>query len=96
MAGKVLPTLKNWTFKFPKNIKEEQAIVITNSDFTEEQQKDTYIGPLELVLYKTDQNQKGFFCSGLMKNFAAKYINITVVDITKQPQKIRKFQSLWE
>ena len=50
-------------------------------------QKDSYIGPLELILYKTDKKQKGFFCSRLMKNFAAKYISITLVDITNNPQK---------
>ena len=46
MAAKVLTTLKNWTFKFPKNIKEEDAVIIDNSDFTDEQQKDKYTGTL--------------------------------------------------
>ena len=84
----LFPTLKDWALHSPKN-KAENTIIIDNSDFTDEQQKDSITGPLELVLYKTAKKQKGFFCSGLMKNFAAKYI--THVDITKHPQKIRNF-----
>ena len=38
MAEKVLPSFKNWTFKFPKNIREEDAIIIIdNRAFTDEQ-----------------------------------------------------------
>ena len=38
-VANVQPTLRNWTFKWPKNARNDQCIEIDNSFSTDEQQK---------------------------------------------------------
>ena len=55
--------------------------------------KDSYCtdGQLEVMVYKNDENMRGFRANGLMKNIAVHYIDVIFIDCTVKPNKVRKF-----
>ena len=83
-----------WTFKYPPSARERQCIEIKDSNLPDWQQSVNYKGDsnqLEIVLYKTDKRQKGFFAKDFKKHWNIHKLVIVFIDTTVNPQRIRKY-----